>query len=173
MFWIAGGGPLVMAFLKLFADPLPPWLARQFNHPEWVGFTAWDMIMPLFMFVVGVAMPFSIGKRLARGDRRASIYGKVLWSSGWSLLLLALFYGVIDVLGCKRLAFPLTVIGMNAILAYMAPRFVNFGDISNRMFGGLATHLGGFGPLLLAFGKVGSLWVALCYLYRKRTFIRI
>jgi predicted acyltransferase len=62
---------------------------------------------------------------------------------------------------------------MNAIVAYMAPRFVNFGDISKTTFGGLAGHLGSFGPLLLAFGRVGALWLALYYMYRKRTFVRI
>jgi predicted acyltransferase len=346
MFWIIGGGPLVVEFLRLFSNPLPPWLERQFDHVEWEGFVAWDLIMPLFMFIVGVAMPFSVGKRIARGDSRGAIYRKVLWrtlvlfilgmaaqgnlldfdlnklhiycntlqaiaagyltssialvelkvrwqavlagalllvywllmalvpvaghgpaaftpdgnlamlidkavlgrfqdgttytwilsslafgatvligvlaghllrmrqsgarkvlllamagfgcllggwlwsfafpiikhiysssmvlwASGWSLLLLALFYGVIDVLGFRRWAFLFTVVGMNAIVAYLAPDFIEFSPISKAFFGGLARHLGAYGPVVLAFGAFGALWLALYYLYRNRTFLRI
>ena len=79
MFWIAGGGPLVMEFCRLFSHPLPTWLERQFDHVPWAGFVGWDLIMPLFLFIVGVAMPFSIGKRVERGDRRGGIYGKVIY----------------------------------------------------------------------------------------------
>jgi len=346
MFWIAGGGPLVMAFCKLFRNPLPPWLDRQFDHVVWEGFVGWDLIMPLFLFIVGVAMPFSVGKRVERGDSRGSIYRKVvyrvvvlwilgmiaqghllafdshnlqfysntlqsiaagyliasialvelpirgqaglcgallvvywalmrfvpvpgygagvltpdgnlamyidkallgrfqdgtpytwilsslgfgatvlmgvlaghllrsklagtrkalllagagvacllagwlwsfdfpiikhiwtssmvLWSGGWCLLLLALFYWLIDVLGYRRWAFPFIVIGMNAIVAYMAPDLINFMQISHTVFAGLARHLGMFGDFLLAFGAIGILWVGLYYMYRKQTFVRI
>ena len=37
-------------------------LARQFTHPEWLGFRFYDIIMPLFLFVVGAVIPFSISK---------------------------------------------------------------------------------------------------------------
>lgn len=43
-------------------------IARQLEHVEWVGVTPWDMIQPLFMFVVGVAMPFAFAKRAAAGE---------------------------------------------------------------------------------------------------------
>jgi len=79
IFWIVGGGPMVMQFCKLFANPLPQWLDRQFDHVPWIGFVGWDLIMPMFLFIVGVAMPFSIGKRVARGDRRLAIYSKVIY----------------------------------------------------------------------------------------------
>ena len=77
MFWIMGGGPFVQGFLRIFANPLPPWLDRQFDHVEWEGFVGWDLIMPLFLFVVGVSLPFSIGKRIAIGETRGQIYRKV------------------------------------------------------------------------------------------------
>jgi predicted acyltransferase len=346
MFWIAGGGPFVMAFFKLFANPLPTWLERQFDHVPWVGFVGWDLIMPLFLFIVGVAMPFSIGKRVERGDSRSSIYRKVayrvvvlwilgiiaqgnllafdlhnlqlysntlqsiaagylisaialvelpvrwqgvlagallvvfwalmrfvpvpghgagiftpdgnlamwidnallgrfrdgtdytwilsslgfgattlmgvlsghllrtrlpggrkvlvlaasglgclltgwlwgfefpiikhiwtssmvLWSGGWCLLLLALFYGLIDVLGYKRWAVFFVVFGMNAIVAYMAPDLISFHRISNANLAGLARHLGMFSEFLLTGGTVGILWLGLYYMFRKKTFLRI
>ena len=44
-------------------------LAHQLHHHPWNGLRFWDLIQPYFMFIVGVAMPFSLGKRLASGDR--------------------------------------------------------------------------------------------------------
>ena len=79
MFWIMGGGPFVMEFCKLFRNPLPHWLDRQFDHVAWEGFVGWDLIMPLFLFIVGVAMPFSLGKRMEAGETRGPIYRKVLY----------------------------------------------------------------------------------------------
>ena len=54
------------------ADPengLLAFLARQCEHAEWAGCTLWDLIQPAFMFMVGVAVPWSIANRQARGDR--------------------------------------------------------------------------------------------------------
>jgi len=65
------------------------------------------------------------------------------------------------------------VIGMNAIIAYMAPDLIPFTEISTTFFGGLARHLGMFGNALVSFGAMGLLWLPLYYLYRTRTFIRI
>lgn len=46
-------------------------LAHQLHHHPWNGLRFWDLIQPFFMFIVGVAMPFSMRKRLAIGNRRA------------------------------------------------------------------------------------------------------
>src|SRR5258706_6003015 len=65
------------------ADPggkeyVPQWLRYNLDHPRWTGFSAWDMIMPLFLFIVRVAMPFFIGRRLEQGASRSDIYFKAL-----------------------------------------------------------------------------------------------
>ena len=78
MFWIIGGYRIVPLLLLLLVDPLPDWLAYQFDHPDWVGFSAWDIIMPLFMFIVGAAMPFSFARRIEQGQSKGSIYRKVV-----------------------------------------------------------------------------------------------
>ncbi|MFH6603126.1 acyltransferase family protein [Maribacter algicola] len=44
-------------------------LAHQLHHHPWNGLRFWDLIQPFFMFIVGVAMPFSLRKRLASGSR--------------------------------------------------------------------------------------------------------
>lgn len=38
------------------------WLNVQMRHVEWEGFTTWDLIMPLFMFMSGVTIPFSLSR---------------------------------------------------------------------------------------------------------------
>ncbi|MBI4891482.1 MAG: DUF1624 domain-containing protein [Acidobacteria bacterium] len=43
-------------------------LAAQFEHAAWVGYNAWDLIQPFFMFIVGVAMPIAFAKRDAAGE---------------------------------------------------------------------------------------------------------
>ncbi len=47
-------------------------LAHQLHHHPWNGLRFWDLIQPFFMFIVGVAMPFSLRKRLAAGKRSAA-----------------------------------------------------------------------------------------------------
>jgi predicted acyltransferase len=77
MFWIIGGLPLVIAVVKIFCDPLPTWLSEQTQHAAWDGFTAWDMVMPLFLFVVGAAMPFAFAKRREEGQGILDMYWRV------------------------------------------------------------------------------------------------
>ena len=45
------------------------------RHAEWHGWTPTDLIFPFFLFIVGVAVPFSFGKRLERGDSRGKLSG--------------------------------------------------------------------------------------------------
>lgn len=61
--------------------------ARQLDHVDWVGLHAWDLIQPFFMFIVGVAMPFSLTKRLERGDSWGQVRRHALLRSFLLLLL--------------------------------------------------------------------------------------
>jgi predicted acyltransferase len=97
----------------------------------------------------------------------------VLVAGGWSLLLLALFYGIIDVLGFWRWSFFFMVIGANAITIYVVPRFVDYGTISTFFLGGLARELGTFGPVALLIGVIAFKWLFLLYLYSQRLFLRV
>ncbi len=65
-------------------------LGHQFEHAAWVGCTLWDLIQPAFMFMVGVALPWSIANRRARGQTFAVMFGHALWRS-LVLVLLAVF----------------------------------------------------------------------------------
>jgi len=347
MFWIMGGdAPLVTGLAKGLNNEFLNKLLVQFDHVQWEGFHAWDMVMPLFLFVVGVAMPFSFDKRLARGDSKGQLYlhiikrvailwilgmiaqgnllaydlsklhiycntlhsiaagyliasimllnqniirqlittagllllfwalmvwvpvpgygagvlteegnlaiyidnlilgrfrdgttytwvlssitftgtvmlgvmaghllrcGKsklvkalwllaagvgclaigwlwgttfpiikhiwtssmVLWAGGWSFLLLALFYLLIDVWGLRRWAFGFVVIGMNAIAVYMACHVFDFKNIGNIFVGGLAKWLGQWNYFVQAAAAFTVIWLILYWMYRKKTFIKI
>jgi predicted acyltransferase len=97
----------------------------------------------------------------------------VLWAAGWSYLLLALFYMVIDVLKFRKWAFPMVVVGMNAIAVYMAAELLDIGGFAEPVLGGLERHIGAFGAFLAAVTPFVLAWLVLLYMYRKGTFIRV
>lgn len=106
---------------------------------------------------------------------------KNLWTSsfvlnvgGISLLLLALFYYVIDVLGYVRWSFFFRVIGMNSILIYMSGHFINWGYTTNGFFKWLGQLLGDpYNAVALAICYVAIKWAFLYFMYRKRVFLRV
>ncbi len=53
-------------------------IAEQFHHHPWAGLHFWDLIQPFFMFIVGVAMPFSYAKRRERGASHREIRRHIL-----------------------------------------------------------------------------------------------
>jgi hypothetical protein len=76
----------------------------------------------------------------------------VLWTCGWSSLLLASFYWLIDVRGwLKAFGAFFAVIGMNSVLIYMSAKFINFDFTGQALFGGLARA---FPPALASVGAV-------------------
>jgi predicted acyltransferase len=91
MFWIIGGVPIVNAVAGLTGWSWLIWLGGQMEHPKWHGFALYDLIFPLFLFIAGVAMPFSFEKRLARGDSKFALYRHVI-VRGLLLVLLGMIY---------------------------------------------------------------------------------
>ncbi len=345
MFWIIGGGAMFKALADGSDNEILKALLPQFEHVQWEGFHFWDLIMPLFLFVVGVVMPFSFGNRIARGESKGRLYfhiirrvvilfvlalvargelqkfewssihlftntlqaiaigylitsivmlnmnvrrqvitlagllllfwalvalvpvpgrgagvftedgnlvvyidnlilgrfqmgtasrvissltfgctvmlgslagqllrsGKsdktkviwlfgtgvgclvlgivwgnwlpiikkiwtssfVLYSGGWSFLLLALFYLVIDVWGLRRWAFGFVVIGMNAIAVYVATRLFDFRLIGDIFVAGLAKWLGGWDDFVRQVAAFAVIWLILFWMYRKKSFVKI
>jgi predicted acyltransferase len=66
-------------------------MALQFHHHPWNGLRFWDLVQPYFMFIVGVAMWFSVKKRLGRGDTQRKVTMHILRRC---LLLLAFGVGL-------------------------------------------------------------------------------
>lgn len=97
----------------------------------------------------------------------------VLFAGGWSYLLLALFYLVIDVWGYRKWAFPFVVIGMNAIAVYVAAHLFNFTLIGNVFVGGLAKWLGPWNEFVQELAALLVIWLILYWMYKKKTFIKV
>ncbi len=347
MFWITGGDAIMHALPILSGNLLFQFLGSQFDHSSWNGFTFYDLIFPLFLYIVGVAMPFSTGKRLERGDSKKELYkhvvkrtavlfffgliyngllglnfetmryagvlqrialcyffasiimlnfgirgqaiwmgailifywlvmtlvpvpghsagvltpegnlssyidqhllpgrfccfkfgdnegilstipavattllgvlsghwmkrnvppmeklkglivggiislilsliintwfpiNKLIWTSsyvlfagGWSMLLFALFFYIIDMKGYKKWAFFFIVIGMNPITIYVLQSQFNFGSIPHIFVRGFIDHLGDFKPLFWALCVAATKWLFLYILYKKKIFIKI
>jgi len=64
---------------------------QQFHHHQWNGLHFWDLVQPFFMFIVGVAMPFSYANRLKRGDSKTKITRHIVQRS---FILLAFGVGL-------------------------------------------------------------------------------
>jgi len=91
MFWIMGGEGIFIALASLTGWPVFEWCARHLEHVEWHGFHFYDMIFPLFLFIAGIAFPFSMAKRTANKESRKSIYKHVIYR-GLILVLLGILY---------------------------------------------------------------------------------
>jgi len=98
----------------------------------------------------------------------------VLVTTGWSLLLLGVFYALVDVLKLQGLAFVFVVIGCNAIIIYLASSLVNWDYVARSIFGGLIQALPESMHLLV--GTLALLtvqWLLLYWMYKRNIFIKV
>lgn len=83
---------LISGYGQLFdvtsSNQVVSFIGRQFDHANWEGLTSWDLVQPFFMFIVGVAMPFSFSRKWAKGESWSKSFQGVLRRS-----LLLLFLG--------------------------------------------------------------------------------
>jgi predicted acyltransferase len=118
-----------------------------------------------------------------------------IFSSGWTFLMLAGFYGIIDVAGFRRWAFPLMVVGMNSIAMYCMGQLLR--PWTTRT---LKTHLdwvyqwilgkapsdlvwnpdsgphifdGPYGPIVQSLAVLSVFWFICLWMYRRGVFLRI
>src|SRR5881296_247926 len=73
MFWIIGADSLVSALYRMKRSGATEFLANQLEHAEWQGFHFYDLIFPLFVFMVGVSMVFSLTKTIERAGRAEAL----------------------------------------------------------------------------------------------------
>src|SRR5690606_6248877 len=91
MFWIMGGERIFHALSKATDAPLWNSLSHQFSHPDWNGFRCYDLIFPLFLFIAGVATPYSVGRQMEKGTPRQKLLWRVI-RRGLVLVLLGIIY---------------------------------------------------------------------------------
>src|SRR5512143_2388031 len=96
----------------------------------------------------------------------------VLWGGGWSLLLAALFYWLIDVEGWKGWSVAFTVIGVNAILVYFGQQVVDFDGIARFVLGGVESRAALLAPLVIPVGALAVKWAGLFFLDRHKIYFK-
>ena len=123
----------------------------------------------LLLLVIGYlwGMVFPINKNLWTSSF-------ALFAAGWSLLLFAMFYLVIDVVGLKGWSFFFRVIGMNSITIYLLQQFVDFHKPVQTVFGGLISLFPEqYYSSLYWCCYVLVCWLLLYFLYRKGVFLKV
>ena len=118
MLWITGGQKVIYALATLTGWPVFIWLHSQMKHVAWEGFAFYDLIFPLFLFLAGVSMPFSFGKRLERGDSKTSIYSHA-FKRMVLLIILGMLYNRILNFDTEHLRFA-SVLGRIGIAWFFA-----------------------------------------------------
>lgn len=127
MLMMASGGLGLARIAQQYPNSdLWQFIGPQTQHAAWAGCTLWDIIQPAFMFMVGVALPFSVASRIARGHRFGRLFAHALWRA-LVLVLLAVFlssawsrqtnFSFANVLAQIGLGYPLLF-----LLAFARPR---------------------------------------------------
>jgi predicted acyltransferase len=79
MFWITGGTAILFGLGKVIQRPFFDRFLEQFDHVPWQGLHLYDLIWPLFMFIMGTAVPLGVAKRRARGEGDRTLLLHAVW----------------------------------------------------------------------------------------------
>ncbi|HOC54887.1 MAG TPA: DUF5009 domain-containing protein [Verrucomicrobiota bacterium] len=90
MFWIIGADSLVYALNRMTQTRPTSFLANQLDHVEWAGFHFYDLIFPLFVFIVGVSLVFSLTRTMAQEGRAEAL--KRVFRRSVLLFVIGIFY---------------------------------------------------------------------------------
>jgi len=91
MLLISGGGTFLVLLENQTGLSWIDWIGSQLKHPAWNGFTFYDFIFPLFLFIAGVSMAFSLNKGIEMGLSKAELYKKAFWR-----MLILVVLGILD-----------------------------------------------------------------------------
>ncbi len=130
----------------------------------------------LYMLIAGVAFIFAavLFNSVIPIIKKMWTPTFVFVTVGIGLVLLSLFYWVIDVKNYRKWTFPFRVIGMNSITIYLGQKIINFGVIRDFFFAGIAAKCSkGTGDLILSCAYVLVCWLFLWFLYKKKIFLKV
>jgi predicted acyltransferase len=85
----------------------------------------------------------------------------------------AIYYWPIDVKGKTKWSFPLKVIGMNAITAYVLSHVINFSKVAEFLVFGLEQYTGAYYGMIATTVGFSLLYLLLWYMYQNKTFIKV
>src|SRR5947209_6822239 len=93
MFWIMGADAAARAWARWSDWPIRDEVNEQLEHVPWEGFHFYDLIFPLFLFVVGLVIPFSLTKMQRQGDPAWRIYARIFRRTILLFVLGLLYWG--------------------------------------------------------------------------------
>ncbi|SEJ78747.1 Predicted acyltransferase [Cyclobacterium xiamenense] len=131
MLLIAGGGTFLVLLKGKTGIGAVDWIANQLTHPAWNGFTFYDFIFPLFLFIAGVSLTFSLNKGKSLGLSNGTLYRKTFVRM-IVLILLGMLY-------------------KNAPVPFFEPAQIRLGSVLGRI--GLATFVATWFYLNMGFYK--------------------
>ena len=148
MIWIIGLEEVVKAACRALPCRASELLAHQLDHAEWEGFRFYDLIFPLFVFLAGASIVFSLGKIVEEGGRGAALrrvfrrsliiyflgvfsydgiargLDQVRWVGVLQRIAISYFFAALIFLGFKGRAKPMAAVCFGILLAYWA--FLSF-----------------------------------------------
>jgi predicted acyltransferase len=97
----------------------------------------------------------------------------VLVTAGYSAIMFGLFYWIIDVRNRRKWAFPLVVVGLNAITIYVGQRLIDFHVFVDVFVRGFKDDLGEFRSLFIPICYLIISWLILWFFYKKKIFLKV
>jgi predicted acyltransferase len=92
MFWIVGAEEIVHALHKVSHTGFANFLAGQLSHKDWKGVAFYDLIFPLFVFIVGVSLVFSLTRIIEQSGKAAALK-RIFWRAAFLYLIGIFYYG--------------------------------------------------------------------------------
>lgn len=119
MLLIAGAGSFLVQLKGKTSISAVDWVAGQFYHPAWNGFSFYDFIFPLFLFIAGVSLTFSLNKGRSLGMTKATLYKKT-----FSRMIILILLGILF---------------KNSPVPFFEPSQIRLGSVLGRI--GIATFV--------------------------------
>ena len=149
MMWIVGADALGHALAHVDAGPVVKTIATQLDHVPWAGFRFYDLIFPLFVFMIGVAVTFSLGRLVERQGRSAAVV-RILRRTCLLYLLGLLYYGGIcqglrsdPLAGSPAASRPVLRLRRDLLRLSESPRARDHhGGVAGRILGDVDVHPG-------------------------------
>jgi len=97
MFWLMQEEPgFMLALFSAIHLPFRAVWTHHLDHSEWLGFTFWDFIAPLFLFIVGLSLPYAISRRVSQGENRGKLLAHIFRRTVILIGLGLIFNGILQ-----------------------------------------------------------------------------
>ena len=145
MIWIMGLAMVVRTVCSSFPDGGDSWVAQQVRHAPWGGFSFYDLIFPLFLFMSGMSFPFSFASQVKKGVSLPKIH--------WRMFKRMMMLVLLSMVHCGVLQFDPAKYNYVSVLQRIG--------ITGFLAGLLYVHLRSKGRIIVAAGIVAAFWALL------------